>query len=620
MGGRGGYFYVCGGVPFFQGLMDTLHRELTRFGGNATALIADAFSERRFSIEVFGSAKRLLPSGRLHTNHRKEDRSGGDDGVPIVWQSALCTHNAASDDHLWFAMEGSVYDVHAFVDTHPGGRRIVTDVSGLDATRAFKLVSHDVNNEVMGRMASYHVGTLLEVSADAVAKVDVAAPCAEEAAAALPELMETTRKVVYAWVELENCFVNDLSSIGATGAAAAEGTSGRASLTGELSHFFVGASMETIQPYIAFCGRVLQLLEPAGLATHVCESAERIRHLACKTIGARPPAARLREWSGSQDLAAVIDYVELTRDISFALEGTTTVAEKLRLQASLDTGAIHENLKTIATTALKTIAAIKEALLAALEGLENILAEGTAKEKGEAHPIPQQLGGSVFQWKRTGTQRSDDSLRSDAGPLASSRSNSGVSVSGSRRTSAAPTLVLPSRRSFVSSNLSEHSANTQRIKEDASEERAAARARCVEQLQPSVALPGVLDRIIGRGFSSTLAAVVDPVHEKPPPGEAPRFATLVGLRSLKIKHVSGSACAGDDLLQVELQKIRTWMLLGNMQAAISVSLIAKRWRRITAERAAGLRPTSPKLKGTVRKNHGFARVVEEMSEPRPRGA
>ena len=68
-----------------------------------------------------------------------------------------------------------MYDVHAFVDTHPGGRRIVTDVSGLDATRAFKLVSHDVNNEVMARMASYHVGTLLEVSAEAVAKVDVAA-------------------------------------------------------------------------------------------------------------------------------------------------------------------------------------------------------------------------------------------------------------------------------------------------------------------------------------------------------------------------------------------------------------------------------------------------------------
>ena len=41
----------------------------------------------------------------------------------------------------------------------------------------------------------------------------------------------------------------------------------------------------------------------------------------------------------------------------------------------------------------------------------------------------------------------------------------------------------------------------------------------------SLTLPGVLDRIIGRGFASTLAAVVDPVHEKPPPGEAPRFAT-----------------------------------------------------------------------------------------------
>ena len=103
------------------------------------------FAERRFKIEVFGSSKRLLKDGNVVLLPQ----------VSKIWYSELAVHNAsAENDEQWFAVNGSVYNVSSFYETHPGGKRIVSDVTGLDGTHVFHLVSHDVVSKMLFRTYS----------------------------------------------------------------------------------------------------------------------------------------------------------------------------------------------------------------------------------------------------------------------------------------------------------------------------------------------------------------------------------------------------------------------------------------------------------------------------------
>ena len=139
-GGKEGYFYVCGAVPFYQGLIKVFEKITKREGLQSKASLAAAFAERRFKIEVFGSSKRLLKDGNVVLLPQ----------VSKIWYSELAVHNAsAENDEQWFAVNGSVYNVSSFYETHPGGKRIVSDVTGLDGTHVFHLVSHDVVSKIL---------------------------------------------------------------------------------------------------------------------------------------------------------------------------------------------------------------------------------------------------------------------------------------------------------------------------------------------------------------------------------------------------------------------------------------------------------------------------------------
>jgi len=139
-GGKEGYFYVCGAVPFYQGLIEVFEKITKREGLQSKASLAAAFAERRFKIEVFGSSKRLLKDGNVVLLPQ----------VSKIWYSELAVHNAsAENDEQWFAVNGSVYNVSSFYETHPGGKRIVSDVTGLDGTHVFHLVSHDVVSKIL---------------------------------------------------------------------------------------------------------------------------------------------------------------------------------------------------------------------------------------------------------------------------------------------------------------------------------------------------------------------------------------------------------------------------------------------------------------------------------------
>ncbi|ANB15509.1 Cyb5p [Sugiyamaella lignohabitans] len=45
-------------------------------------------------------------------------------------------------DDMWVVINGKVYDVSKFVDEHPGGEEVISDVAGKDCTREFEDVGH----------------------------------------------------------------------------------------------------------------------------------------------------------------------------------------------------------------------------------------------------------------------------------------------------------------------------------------------------------------------------------------------------------------------------------------------------------------------------------------------
>lgn len=539
MGGRGGSFFICGSVPFFQGLMRSLRSELTRYGSDGAALLEEAFSERRLCIEVFSSPKRLAPSStgsgagqrsevQVEVSTREAPREDNCSNR-LIWQSEMCRYavsgmqggvtsaGAGATTPLWFAVHGTVFDVRSFVDTHPGGGRIVADVSGMDATRAFQLVAHDVNPEVMGRMASHRVGTLREVSSHALERTSLHKACVASGRPwHIPELCDLARKAVYTWVELENCFGNDLNSIADM----------RRSVQSQVS-WVRGMSMQEVRPLITFCARVIQLLEPGGICMQTCAMAERARGLVRKSLGlclkdtapAQIPTAHQYGWAN--DLRDVSEYVSTMRALSYTLEGTTSVAEQMAMQSRIDMEAVHGNLLVCARAGVTTIGAIKAELLAALRGLERLLREA------ESTTTPP-------------TEDLEDELAVNGG-------------GGS--------------------------------------EGCISRGKIAQWLQGWVGLPAALERLIGRGFCSVVVAQFDPVlaswaiaPETHSGGQ--RAATLTQLRELHRERTGGHgnsgalpAFVGDEMLQEEVRKIENWMVFGQVRAVVAAQTIALKWRR-----------------------------------------
>ncbi|KAK4058340.1 hypothetical protein OIO90_000498 [Microbotryomycetes sp. JL221] len=63
---------------------------------------------------------------------------------------------------LWVAIEGGVYDVTEFADEHPGGKKILVNSCGVDATEKFwKFHSKKVLNKTAAPMK---IGQLAENS------------------------------------------------------------------------------------------------------------------------------------------------------------------------------------------------------------------------------------------------------------------------------------------------------------------------------------------------------------------------------------------------------------------------------------------------------------------------
>lgn len=146
-GGLGGYLYICGSVSVYETVMSGIKQAIYKYQASthesADTLLATAFAERRFMLDIFMSPRSVsnstptIPMSKLaaHTGHRKGSR-------------------------MWIGVHGGVYDVTDFLPMHPGGTLIVAASAGLDATKTFDDLAHTSNPEVSSLLSKYFIGHL----------------------------------------------------------------------------------------------------------------------------------------------------------------------------------------------------------------------------------------------------------------------------------------------------------------------------------------------------------------------------------------------------------------------------------------------------------------------------
>jgi cytochrome b involved in lipid metabolism len=146
-GGLGGHLYICGSVSVYETVMSGIKQAIYNYQASPHAmvdsLLATAFAERRFMLDIFMSPRSIpastptIPISKLaqHTGHRKNSR-------------------------MWIGVHGGVYDVTDFLPMHPGGTLIAAASAGLDATKTFHELAHDTNPEVSSLLSKYFIDHL----------------------------------------------------------------------------------------------------------------------------------------------------------------------------------------------------------------------------------------------------------------------------------------------------------------------------------------------------------------------------------------------------------------------------------------------------------------------------
>jgi cytochrome b involved in lipid metabolism len=79
----------------------------------------------------------------------------------------VAEHTSKKD--IYIVVHDVVYDASNFVDEHPGGEEVLTDVAGQDATEAFEDVGH--SDEAREILEGLKIGTLKRQPGDPVPKL-----------------------------------------------------------------------------------------------------------------------------------------------------------------------------------------------------------------------------------------------------------------------------------------------------------------------------------------------------------------------------------------------------------------------------------------------------------------
>lgn len=153
LGGLGGYLYVCGSMAVYEtvikGIKKAIYNNRMATQDSAEAILAIAFAERRFMLDIFMTPKAMSfkePTIPMSTLARNTGHRAGEASREFT--------------RTWIGVHGAVYDVTDFLPIHPGGSLIVSASAGLDASRTFDDLAHTSNPEVMSLLSKYFIGYL----------------------------------------------------------------------------------------------------------------------------------------------------------------------------------------------------------------------------------------------------------------------------------------------------------------------------------------------------------------------------------------------------------------------------------------------------------------------------
>ena len=195
-GGAGASFYVCGRAGFATAVMEGIKTVLARFAEPAADGHSDAGTP---TIPRLVAQNRYLQE--IYTTY-----TGRQGGKRAIDASVVADYNN-DDNGYWIIVRGRVYDVTEFVHLHPGGQKIIRSYAGLDATRAYEMVRHDVNPEVDSMLAMHEIGAARRLDFGSAWTVAVS-----DGALRLVTLKDLYRRwitALHATVEMENALAND---------------------------------------------------------------------------------------------------------------------------------------------------------------------------------------------------------------------------------------------------------------------------------------------------------------------------------------------------------------------------------------------------------------------------
>jgi hypothetical protein len=111
-----------------------------------------------FAQQALHMMRRLIGQGRyqqdVFTSYRAEL------AAPVLFDaSEVALHN--DDEHgYWMTIDGAVYDVTEFAHRHPGGRAIIVEHAGRDATKSYRTVEHHLDPEIEAMLGMYKIGMI----------------------------------------------------------------------------------------------------------------------------------------------------------------------------------------------------------------------------------------------------------------------------------------------------------------------------------------------------------------------------------------------------------------------------------------------------------------------------
>jgi sulfite reductase (NADPH) flavoprotein alpha-component len=184
---EGAAVYLCGRPGFANSVLAVLSSLVGR--DSVRQLVAD----RRLMLDIFTAFAPVTA---------QPDDAGLFDASDVV------LHN---DDERgwWIVVDGMVYDLTEFVHLHPGGKKIIVESAGMDASREYRSVLHHENSEIEAMLSMYRIGAVRRLRFDNEWGI-VLTPDGFQYLS-LHDAYRAWVKFLYLVVEMQNALANDFT-------------------------------------------------------------------------------------------------------------------------------------------------------------------------------------------------------------------------------------------------------------------------------------------------------------------------------------------------------------------------------------------------------------------------